>query len=791
MGRKRRPWDLYKLITALAFSGFTVAAAFAVGVLPGNAELGDIDPLSAVIALLGLAASLWLSLHQPFDLTAEATKLAAEVLHDETIARRQLLGGEVRPIDITFALRRAPREAHGLPVTGTLAEVVDYFGCHRPSRLVITGAAGSGKTFLAIDLIVALLAGRAPDAPVPIRLTAASWNPDQPVEEWLRSHLRRTFGLRPALARALVKGHMVLPVVDGIDEMDAVAAPGYASRAGRALRAIDAYQLGRAHAEIVVTCRTHQYETLQEAEAGTRDVAWVQVQPVEPDQALTFLEGRCTSIQRWAKVLDAIDFEPSGPLAQGLATPWRLTLAAIVYEQREADGTYRHDPDALTELASAEEVGEHLLARVIDAATPCDARYSGRQVHRGLAVLARYLDRNSAEPLPVLGRRPLPSTDLVLHELWPLAGHHVPRIVHALLIGAAWLLVLLVMGIQPVPVDSGSGPARVGSGSGSLHPLDLGDAGPHQLLYGPGLERGALYLIGVVLMASAWVHWPSPTRSMSRALTTRAGRRWLVAGLIAGALLVPAVILPLSLIIAGPLGFMSLLMGLSMTMPVPGFLFLLGGLVVAGLMIAFASSRAVLGFAVGLLLGLLGLAPVSHVLSFVSLVSLASSRPRDLPATLLWIVLWNVLILGLGGLVLYKLAIRFSGPGKAGAHDPCWAVRSDAAAGLLFALLSLFASMFLGVGRTFSTLGPMIAIVAGSIISFVAVRYLAFLLCTRRWSGNPLPWRMGRFLRWCSQAGLIRVAGTAYQFRHRELQDYLARHPMPEPAERLENAGSA
>ncbi|MFB6980319.1 hypothetical protein [Streptomyces scopuliridis] len=51
---------------------------------------------------------------------------------------------------------------------------------------------------------------------------------------------------------------------------------------------------------------------------------------------------------------------------------------------------------------------------------------------------------------------------------------------------------------------------------------------------------------------------------------------------------------------------------------------------------------------------------------------------------------------------------------------------------------------------------------------------VALLLWTRRGTGRWLPWRLGRFLDWCSEAGLVRKAGLAYQFRHRELQDYLA-----------------
>ena len=35
------------------------------------------------------------------------------------------------------------------------------------------------------------------------------------------------------------------------------------------------------------------------------------------------------------------------------------------------------------------------------------------------------------------------------------------------------------------------------------------------------------------------------------------------------------------------------------------------------------------------------------------------------------------------------------------------------------------------------------------------------------------PLRFGEFLHWAQQAGLLRVSGIAYQFRHRQLQDWL------------------
>jgi hypothetical protein len=44
--------------------------------------------------------------------------------------------------------------------------------------MVITGAAGAGKTVLAVELILALLEGRDSDDPVPVRVSASSWDID-------------------------------------------------------------------------------------------------------------------------------------------------------------------------------------------------------------------------------------------------------------------------------------------------------------------------------------------------------------------------------------------------------------------------------------------------------------------------------------------------------------------------------------------------------------------------------------------------------------------------------------
>jgi hypothetical protein len=41
------------------------------------------------------------------------------------------------------------------------------------------------------------------------------------------------------------------------------------------------------------------------------------------------------------------------------------------------------------------------------------------------------------------------------------------------------------------------------------------------------------------------------------------------------------------------------------------------------------------------------------------------------------------------------------------------------------------------------------------------------------WMRGRAPLRFGAFLDWAHDAGLLRVSGVAYQFRHRQLQEWL------------------
>jgi hypothetical protein len=69
-------------------------------------------------------------------------------------------------------------------------------------------------------------------------------------------------------------------------------------------------------------------------------------------------------------------------------------------------------------------------------------------------------------------------------------------------------------------------------------------------------------------------------------------------------------------------------------------------------------------------------------------------------------------------------------------------------------------------------------------------RYYAAVIVNAARHRGPL--RFGAFLDWAHQAGLLRVSGIAYQFRHRQLQDWLtsplqAGQPEPGPGKPASN----
>ncbi|MFF9895075.1 NACHT domain-containing protein [Streptomyces longispororuber] len=349
-------------------------------------------PLGILGVLAGTAVSVGaLRLQRATDARAVALDRLARAVQDVEVAERtHMLGTGAHLIDLPVEV--TPRQGGTEPPGAQrLSGVADWY-CAAPGRLVLTGEPGAGKTVLAVHLVVRLLATRAPTDPVPVRLAVRDlppahtrrrwWGRSRTVggfEPWLRDSLVKAYEVPGAAAADLVARRLVIPVLDGLDEMDPDEAEP--RRASRALAELNAYQSVDGSAPLVLTCRERRYEDLSARHAWLREATLLRIGGVDAEQARRYVALRSDGR---ASPMDAAVAAPAdGAVAEALGSPFYLGLACEVYGAGaygpDAHGTDAYGSDThgapagaappLTARASAAEIREQLLARYVAAAT--------------------------------------------------------------------------------------------------------------------------------------------------------------------------------------------------------------------------------------------------------------------------------------------------------------------------------------------------------------------------------------------------------------------------------------
>lgn len=265
-------------------------------------------------------------------------------------------------------------------LVGTDTDITDVFTCRAPGRrLLVLGEPGAGKTMLLVILLLGLLDRRSPGDPVPVIFPLASWNPGKSLETWMANRLTADY---PALSqhptglggrnmgRALLDNRLILPILDGLDEL----APSSRSTALAALNA--SLPSGR---PIVLSSRSTEYGQALRPDTGVpqrlNGAAGIILEPLSLDTVATYLSrdagGEGTpAADRWNPVLDRMI--QGSPLTTVLTTPLALFLARTIYNPRPDEaGPRLPNP---SELCDAERfpnettLRTHLLNAFVPAA---------------------------------------------------------------------------------------------------------------------------------------------------------------------------------------------------------------------------------------------------------------------------------------------------------------------------------------------------------------------------------------------------------------------------------------
>ena len=234
--------------------------------------------------------------------------------------------------NITNLLFRLPQGGERLLPTGTsLLNAYD----EADGELLILGTPGAGKSTLMLNLAQQLVERTLSDAqhPLPVILRLSSWAVGQPdLTEWMTEQISRTYDVPHLLSERWVRQGCMLPLLDGLDEMEEAARPS-------CIAAINRYH--RTHLLPLVVCsRQAEYEGAAKCERLALQSAVI-VQPLSDEQIEDYLQAAGSS---FAGVQTALHQQQA--LWELAATPLMLSVLLLTYR----DASTKDIPQQETDL---------------------------------------------------------------------------------------------------------------------------------------------------------------------------------------------------------------------------------------------------------------------------------------------------------------------------------------------------------------------------------------------------------------------------------------------------------
>ncbi|MFI1360948.1 NACHT domain-containing protein, partial [Streptomyces sp. NPDC020898] len=229
-------------------------------------------------------------------------------------------------------------------LAGRDGEIADVFTRRVAARrLLVLGEPGSGKTLLLVRLVLAPIERREAGDPVPVLFPMPSWDPAAlDLRTWMERRLVQDhpeLGARApdaygqvTLADLLLEQRLVLPVLDGFDELPPVVGALALHRVNEALP----YGCG-----MVLSSRPTEYQAALRpcgaVPARLAELAGIHLQPLGAQEVADYLRHdaggpHTPAAERWRAVAETL--RTAEPVAQALTSPLMVSLARSVYNPR-------------------------------------------------------------------------------------------------------------------------------------------------------------------------------------------------------------------------------------------------------------------------------------------------------------------------------------------------------------------------------------------------------------------------------------------------------------------------
>jgi hypothetical protein len=331
--------------------------------------------------------------------------------------------------------------------TGTITTVASFFESIQNRRMVVLGEPGAGKTFLLSWLILKAIQKSTETstgnnehhmAAVPVFLSLPScqiphseeYTAEQHLshlDSWICSRISQDYKLKPSTVISLVKNHHIIPVLDGLDEVD-IETNENAPQAERPRAAAIVHALNADRDRpVILACRSIEYDNIATGGQGTEpetllaSAQHIIVRPLGPQQICDYLRHRFGGHDeqlrsRWQPVADAVMDDQ--PLRSVLAKPLYLFLAITLYSREHTE------PQELCTMTE-DHAREHLIQGFIHAVTAHEEH--ARQHHWTEERITSWLRNIARHQHDSATRHNRSEIDIVLPDLWKIAQRQYPR----------------------------------------------------------------------------------------------------------------------------------------------------------------------------------------------------------------------------------------------------------------------------------------------------------------------------------------------------------------------------